>query len=215
MGVLKYIKGSVKSLLNPSVSLFTRIDDVSVVNKNAKVYGGVQIFKSIIGSYTYVASNTQVICAIIGRYCSIADDVIIGPGNHTLTYLSTSPVFTESRNALGLRWCYDTKVKPFKQVKIGNDVWIGSRAIIMGGVSIGDGAVVGAGAIVTKDVPPYAIVGGVPAKVIRYRFPENVIAKLLEIKWWDLPEEVLKEKIHVFQKEGLTAKEVEEAFKER
>ena len=208
MGILKYIKGSIKNLLNPSVSFLTLIDDVSVVKKHALIHGGSQIFQSTIGSFTYVAGNSQVICASIGRYCSIADDVIIGPGNHTLTNLSTSPIFTEVKNGLGIRWTNDTKVEPFKHVTIGNDVWIGSRAIIKGGVNICDGAVIGAGAVVVKDVPPYAIVGGVPAKVIRYRFSPEVIEKLLELQWWNLQDETLKEHISFFQKDDITMEDL-------
>ena len=212
MGVLRYIRGSIMNLLNPSVSILTRIADMSVVCKKYRIYGGSQIFQSHIGSYSYVANNSQVICATIGRYCSIADNVIIGPGNHTLSNISTSPIFTEPRNALGIQWSDDTKVEPFRSVSIGNDVWIGSRAIIMGGITIGNGAVVGAGAIVTKDVPPYAIVGGVPAKVIRYRFSQEVIEKLEDIRWWDLPEDKLKSCLSIFQKENPTALDLVNAF---
>ena len=92
---------------------------------------------------------------------------------------------------------------------IRDSVWIGSHALINGGVHIGNGACVAAGAVVVKDVPPYAIVGGVPAKVIRYRFTEDVIAKLEELKWWDMPEEKLKEHITLFQKENVTGEELE------
>lgn len=81
---------------------------------------------------------------------------------------------------------------------IGNDVWIGANAIILQGVTIGDGAIIAAGAVVTKDVPPYAIVGGVPAKVIKYRFSDEVILKLLQIKWWDKPEEWIIQKLEKF-----------------
>ena len=82
---------------------------------------------------------------------------------------------------------------------IGNDVWIGENAVILGGISIGDGAVIGAGAIVTKDVPPYTIVGGVPAKKIRSRFPDDIVKMLLKIQWWNLEEDILKENIYFFQ----------------
>ena len=88
----------------------------------------------------------------------------------------------------------------YKEIYIGNDVWVGTRVLIMGGVTIGNGAVVAAGAVVTKDVPPYAIVGGVPARVIKYRFPEDVIQKLEASKWWTLDDDTLKQNIHLFQK---------------
>jgi len=179
-----------KKLFNPSISLLTLIDNESYVSRKAKVYSHVQVYKFSIGDYSYVAGNAEVICTTIGRFCSIADDVIIGSGIHTLNNVSTSPIFTESRNALGEECTSLTNANPFKHVSIGNDVWVGSRAIIMGGVNVGNGAVIGAGAIVTKDVPPYAIVGGVPAKIIRYRFSDDVIAKLEEIKWWNLSEDV-------------------------
>ena len=84
-------------------------------------------------------------------------------------------------------------------IVIGNDVWIGYEAVIMAGVTIGDGAVIGARAVVTKDVPPYTIVGGVPAKPIRRRFPEDVISDLLKIRWWDWPEEKIQMNIQAIQ----------------
>ncbi len=117
-----------------------------------------------------------------------------------MSYKSTSPIFTEKKNATGYSWIKDTIAPPFKRVKIGNDVWIGYGALIVGGVTIGDGACIGAGAIVTKDVPPYAIVGGVPAKVLKYRFPEQIIAKLLDEKWWNKPDAILNKEINLFQK---------------
>jgi len=83
-------------------------------------------------------------------------------------------------------FCTDSIFEELKRTQIGNDVWIGARAIVLDGISIGDGAVIAAGAVVTKDVPPYAIVGGVPAKLIRYRFEDDVIQELLKWKWWDL-----------------------------
>ena len=97
--------------------------------------------------------------------------------------------------------------------KIGNDCWLGADVTLIGGVEIKDGAVVLANAVVTKDVPPYAIVGGVPAKIIRYRFSEDVIAKLEELKWWDMPEEDIKTHLPFFQKENIAVEDIEGEFK--
>ncbi len=131
---------------------------------------------------------------------------------HSLHYISTSPIFTQTVNALQERWI-EKNVFEHKSAEecaqLGNDVWVGSHALINGGVHIGNGACIAAGAVVVKDVPPYAIVGGVPAKVIRYRFPEDVIAKLEELNWWDMPEKKLKENILLFQKENVTVEELE------
>ncbi len=124
----------------------------------------------------------------VGRYTSIGRHVEIGLTNHPTTWLSTS---ARQYNAHYLGWerltgktvatCSHEISKP---VAIGNDVWIGDHATIMGGVTIGDGAVVAASAVVTKDVPPYAIVGGVPARVIKFRFGEDAVHQLQELKWW-------------------------------
>lgn len=120
-------------------------------------------------------------------------------GIHPLDNISTSSIFTSHKNGTGVPWASNNIFQEFKEIEIGNDVWIGQRVMIMGGVHVGNGAVIGAGAIVTKDVPPYAIVGGIPAKLIRYRFPENVIQQLEESKWWLLEGSVLKENILLFQ----------------
>ena len=129
---------------------------------------------------------------MIGKFCSIACGAkfIFNSANHTLSSLSTYPfpIFFEAN-------AQDNK----GNIIVGNDVWIGYEAVIFAGVTIGDGAIIGTRAVVTKDVPPYTIVGGIPAKPIRKRFSENVINTLLLIKWWDWSREKISEKIHAIQ----------------
>jgi len=134
---------------------------------------------------------------VIGKFCSIACGAkfIFNCANHTLKSLSTYtfPLFFEEwdlpKSEVATAW--DNK----GDIIIGNDVWIGYDAIIMAGVNIGDGAIIGARAVVTKDVEPYSIVGGVPAKEIRKRFAPNVVAKLLKLEWWNWPSEKIKNHI--------------------
>jgi acetyltransferase-like isoleucine patch superfamily enzyme len=138
-----------------------------------------------IGAYTYCRSDIRVASlASIGRFCSIARGVRIGEAQHALERITTHP-FTHVAKYTGDR----AAMRPVELTKppprIGHDVWLGLRAIVLNGVTIGDGAVVAAGAVVTKDVPPYAIVGGVPARLIRYRFPEAIIAGLQQSRWYD------------------------------
>lgn len=199
--MLKYILGFLLNLFNQGVSILVQIDHLSSVSRKAKIYSKTKIYNSTVGDYSYIGRNSSAVCADIGKFCSIAGSVSIGMGIHTMQYVSTSPIFTEKRNATTYTWHHGKSEYPYKRVIVGNDVWIGARAMIMGGVKIGDGAVVGAGAVVTKDVPPYAVVGGVPARVIRYRFPENIIAELEKIKWWNFPEKVLRENLELFQHE--------------
>ena len=203
--MFKYILGLIKNLFNPAVSPLSKIDNKSSVSRKSKVYGLTQVSCSRIGDYSYVGRHSRIIHAEIGKFTSIAGDVKIGMGTHSLNLISTSPIFTEGKNGTGHSWIENSTIIPYKRVKVGNDVWIGEGVMILGGVSIGDGAVIGAGAIVTKNVPPYAIVGGVPAKIIRYRFSEEQIEALLKLKWWDKPEKSLKENIYFFQNRDINA----------
>lgn len=150
-----------------------------------------------IGDYSYLGEATtirNVKETTIGKYCSISHQVQIGLTQHPLDTLSTHGFFLNEYNAninnllkVPKENRIDFKDKLMPPVTIGNDVWIGFRAMVMDGIKIGDGAVVAAGAIVTHDVPPYAIVAGVPARIKKYRFEKEIIDKLLDLRWWDYP----------------------------
>lgn len=195
----KYLLGFLSHLLNFRISKFALVDNKSVIDKRAIIYRKCQIVNSKIGAYSYIAPGASIVFANIGKFCSIAQNVSIGLGKHEMNTISTSPIFFSIKNATGYKWTTKNSFEEYNLVNIGNDVWIGMNALIKGGIIIGDGAVVAAGAIVTKDVPPYAVVAGIPAKVIKYRFPVVTITKLMEVKWWNLPDEVLKEHINIFQ----------------
>lgn len=152
------------------------------------------LYNAKIGDYTYLGSRCQVAFAEIGKFCSIAPEVYVGLGSHPLTpFVSTHPAFVLHRPEQGWSFADRDYHLEYAPTCIGNDVWLGLRAAIKDGVTIHDGAIVAAGAVVVDDVPPYAIVGGVPAKVIRYRFRREIIEFLLSLKWWDRSEEWLGE----------------------
>lgn len=163
----------------------------SRVDKMAKIYSGTQFQSSSMGRYSYVGYDCEILHCEIGSFCSIANGVVIGGAQHPLDWISTSPVFYNEAGGTG-RHLGNLPVASTPQTVIGHDVWIGSRAQVLAGVKIGNGAVVGAGAVVTKDVPPYAIVGGVPARIIRYRFSEKEIEMIEETQWWNCSDEELR-----------------------
>ena len=142
----------------------------------------------------------------IGKFCSIAcgTKLLFNSANHTLRSLSTYPFpifYEEWEHGIWADKAWDNK----GDIVIGNDVWIGFEAVILAGVTIGDGSIIGARAVVTKDVPPYTIVGGVPAKPIRKRFSDEIIAELSALKWWDLPPAEILKRIGYIQSGNLEA----------
>jgi acetyltransferase-like isoleucine patch superfamily enzyme len=162
------------------------------------------ILDSYVGYGSYISNGSYLKKAKIGRFCSIAPGVRMTAGQHPVDFVSTSPAFHLKRNAAGKSYVQEDlfNVKASRDgagfsggydIIIGNDVWIGQDAMLFPGITVGDGAVIGARALVNKSVPPYSVCAGVPAKVLRYRFTEEQIGKLQEIKWWDKGEAWLYE----------------------
>lgn len=160
-----------------------------------KIGAHVSIFDADISRYTYIAGQGLIIKAKIGPFCSIAQGVTIGLPSHPTCGISTNPIFFSNLSQCGIKWRDDATEKEFLPVIIGADVWIGANVLIKGGTKIGIGAVIGAGAVVTRDVPDFAVVGGVPAKIIRYRFDKLTCEKLLASRWWEAPVITLRENI--------------------
>tara|TARA_Y100001933_G_scaffold251641_1_gene289595 strand:- start:1256 stop:1885 length:630 start_codon:yes stop_codon:yes gene_type:complete len=155
------------------------------------------IVASRIGYGSYIAEGTKISKAVIGRYCSIGPNVNCIFGKHpSTTFVSTHPSFFALKTPVGFTYADKQYFTEFAaphegnySITIGNDVWIGANVSLMDGVKIGDGAIVAANALVTKDVEPYSIVGGVPAKIIKKRFTDKEIAFLLQFKWWEKSKE--------------------------
>lgn len=163
----------------------------SSVGDNCLIYRNVVVGEKVkIGEFSSINDGTVIETGSIGKACSIGVDCIISPGVHTMDFFTTSSLLYKKRFS-----------QPVHTTRIGNDVWIGSRSIIMRGVTIGDGAVIGANAVVTKDVPPYAVVAGVPARIIKYRFNEDLIDRIENMSIWNdfpanknLVDELIEEK---------------------
>lgn len=191
---------------NVKFELMSRIGTASSFEGNNRV-GKYSLICGKVGKYTYFGSNVKLV-GTIGRFCSISSWVQIISGRHPVRapYVATSPMFFAKNTPFGLSFVQEQMFEEFAyadkenkiQVIIGNDCWIGYGVSLVGGVKVGDGAVVLANATVTKDVPPYAIIGGVPAKVLGYRYDTATIDKLLAMKWWDKEESWIKQNALAF-----------------
>lgn len=172
------------------ISSLSNISDNVYVGRYSEIGTNVWIDK-----YSYVMSYSRINVARIGKFCSIGSNVVIAPWEHPIDMLSTS-----SRLYHNILRDFENYKEPASTVMIGNNVWIGDAAIILGGVSIGNGAVIGAGAVVTHDVPDFAIVVGIPAKIIKYRFDKPTREEVKKLNWWDWDEAKIKDNRDIFLK---------------
>lgn len=175
--------GSFSTVGDNSNLLKSKIADYVAINRNCV------LDKSEMGFGSYINQNTTLKNAIVGKFCCISWNVCLyGGSSHNYQVPSMYTAYHWKHifgNSL------DTRKEEKSKTVIGNDVWIGNGAIVINGVSVGDGAIIGAGAVVTKDVPPYSVVAGVPAKVIKMRFPDSIIERLMKVKWWNWPKEII------------------------
>lgn len=163
----------------------------SFVHKTSKIEAGSSFINSNMDMHSFCGYDCDIIQTKIGSFCSIANGVVIGGGKHPINWVAMSPVFYEGKDSVKEKFSTFKRESPLVTT-VGNDVWIGRNVIIKEGVTIGHGSVIGMGSIVTKDVMPYAIVGGNPAKLIRMRFDVIIIDELIKSEWWDLDEDILR-----------------------
>ena len=160
------------------------------LHRTAKVCAGSQLVNSEMGKYSDIGYDCSIAYTKIGSFVSMGSNCTIGGARHMMTWVSTSPVFCANKDHLQKKFSRHP-FNAFAETTIGSDVWISDCVMIKGGVTVGHGAVIGMGSIVTRNVPPYEIWAGNPAKMIRKRFDDETIAALLRIKWWDLEDDIL------------------------
>lgn len=186
---------------HPGCRIYSAAFNKVSMGKSVAILDRVELDQVTLGDFSYVSNHSRLVNVTVGNFCSIGPYVQIGLGTHpSKIFVSTYPAFYSDKTTgcpLAFRKdkIFDDSVPP---TVLGNDVWIGSNAIIPGGISIGSGAIVAAGSVVVKDVPPYAIVGGNPAQVIKYRFTEEQILLLLESEWWHWPIEKIRHQVNDF-----------------
>lgn len=184
--------------------------------EGVKVHSNSVLSKTSVGRYTYIATGSRLHLCSIGAICSVGPEVMVGMGRHPSSrFASTHPAFFSTNAQSGPSLTATSKFDEFSHTCIGNDVWIGARAILLDGVSIGDGAVVGAGSVVTREVGPYSVVGGVPNRLIRRRFPDDQVAFLLRLQWWQRDLHWPREHAHLFHDIDLLRSSVEKPAVQR
>lgn len=187
LGVLKKNITSIPWKIKNNISLSSILQE-STIGVNVKIHPKVKFYRSRLGDFSYVGPNSYVADTEIGKFTSISQDCYIGGAAHPLHWTGSSLHFyctnpnEEGVSGSGIRKTY---FESFKKTSIGSDVWIGARVLVLAGVSVGDGAVIGAGSVVTKNIPPYEVWAGNPAKKINDRFAPEISRELQEIQWWN------------------------------
>lgn len=161
------------------------------LDASSRIHSGSAVRDCTIDRHSFIGYDCTFYNCSVGPFCSIANRVTVGGVAHPAHFVSTSPVFLSHKDSIKTKFAKHSYL-PVLHTQIGPDVWIGEGAFIKAGVIVGPGAIIGMGAVVTRDVPPYAIVAGNPAKLIRFRFEDDIVNGLLEMRWWELPDIELK-----------------------
>ena len=169
----------------------------SYIHPTSKVEAGSQVVNSTFEKYSFCGYDCQIINCKVGAFTSIANNVVIGGAMHPMNWVGMSPVFYKGRDSIKKKFAEHIRPDDLNTV-IGNDVWIGEGAILKAGINVGDGAVVGMGSVVTKNISPYCIYAGNPAQFIRKRFSDDIIKILLQVKWWNWEEKKINERAYLF-----------------
>ena len=167
------------------------------IHFTSKVCSGSHLVNVTMDKFSDIGYDCSILDTKIGSFCSLGSNITIGGPSHTTNWVSTSPVFNENKDHIKRKFSLH-KFNYSSFTEIGNDIWIGDNAMIKAGVKVGDGAIIGMNSVVTKNIPPYEIWAGNPAKMIKKRFPDDTIIALLKIKWWEKDENTLIEMSTLF-----------------